>query len=321
MTRREALLAGAGAVVAAAICWVAYRLPPASTSDFEQFWIGARALMQGLDPYVVVPATSSTHYPLYYPLPAVLITLPLGLLPFPLAISLWAAVGAAVFVVAALRYRRGLLPALLSACFLHAIILGQWAPLLTAAVALPTLSWLWVAKPSVGLAFFVGYPHRRAVVGGLLLVGLAFLVRPGWLGDWLGALRENVHTAPIMRPGGVVLLLALLRWRRPEARVLAALACVPQTIVLYEGLPLFLIPRTRRQGYCLAVLSYVAAFGELLVPRREGVAWVGTVAERWPLYFCFLYLPALAMVLFSKVGADHGGSQIQDQREPAGASS
>jgi len=304
--RREVFLAAIGAVVAGALCWVAYRLPPPSTSDFEQFWIGARALMQGADPYVAVPTTSSTHYPLFYPLPAVLITLPLGALPFIPAISLWAAIGAAAFVVAALRYRRGLLPALLSACFLHAILLGQWSPLLTAAAVVPALSWVWVVKPSVGLALFLSYPHRRAVVGGLLLVGAAFLVRPSWVGDWLGALRTtNQYVAPIMKPGGVVLLLALIRWRRPEARLLAALACVPQTIGLYDALPLFLIPRNRWQGYCLVALSYVAAFGELLVPRQAGMSWVDTVSQRWPLYFCFLYLPALVIVLFfSKEEAD-----------------
>jgi hypothetical protein len=187
-SRSEALLALAAGIVAAVLCWVSYLIPPPSTSDFEPLWIGARAVLAGQDPYAVVP-TMGTRYPLYYPLPAVLITLPLGAVPFPWARALWAAAGAAVFVVAALRYRRGLLPALLSACFLNAVVQGQWSPLLTAAVALPALSWLWAAKPSVGLALFVAYPQRRAVMGGLLLVGLAFIVRPTWLLGWLEALR------------------------------------------------------------------------------------------------------------------------------------
>jgi len=295
--RLEAWLAAAAALAAGVICSVSYLLPPPSTSDFDQFWTGARALLQGMDAYAVVP-TMGTHYPLYYPLPAVLISLPLAILPVFLARVIWAAVGASVFVLAALRYRRGLLPALLSACFLNAVVQGQWSPLLTAAAVLPALSWVWAAKPSIGLALFVGYPDRRAVVGGLLLVCLAFLVHPSWLTGWLEALRESNYIAPIMRPGGVLLLLALVRWRMPEARLLAGLACVPQTIGLYEALPLFLIPRSRWQGYWMAGLSYLAAFGQLLLPRQDGLIWEATNAARWPLFFCFLYVPALVILLF-----------------------
>jgi len=103
---------------------------------------------------------------------------------------------------------------------------------------------------------------------------------------------------PIRSPGGILLLLALIRWRRPEGRLLAALACVPQTIGLYETLPLFLIPRTRWQGYALAGLSYVAAFGQAaLVPRHPGMPLETMLAGRWPFVFFCLYLPALVMVL------------------------
>ena len=84
----------------------------------------------------------------------------------------------------------------------------------------------------------------------------------------------------------------------PEARLLAGLACIPQTVGLYEALPLFLIPRSRWQGYCMAGLSYVAAFGQLLLPRQDGVIWEATNAARWPLFFCFLYVPALVILLF-----------------------
>ena len=240
----------------------------------------------GLDPYTIVP-TVGTRYPLYYPLPAILVAFPLGYLPFAVARSLWAAASAAVFVLAALRKGRGLLPALLSACFLNAILQGQWSPLLTAAAVLPAVSWLWAAKPSLGAAFFVAYPTRRAVIGAILLLSLAFLVFPTWPVRWLEALRETNHVAPILRPGGAVLLLALIRWRVAEGRLLAALACVPQTIGLYEALPLFLIPTNRWQGYLLAVLSYVAAFAQaILVPRMPDASWEATNAARWPFIFC-----------------------------------
>ena len=302
--RHQAALALAAGGVAAVVCWGAYQIPPPSTSDFEPVWVGARALGAGLDPYAVVP-TTGTRYPLYYPLTAILVALPLGYLPFGVAKSLWAAVGTAVFVFAALRYRRGLLPALLSACFLNAVVQGQWSPLLTAAAVLPTISWIWAAKPSLGAALFVAYPARRAVIGGVLLLSLTLLAFPTWPIGWVEALRETNHVAPIVRPGGVVLLLALIRWRLAEGRLFAALACVPQTIGLYEALPLFLIPANRWQGYMLAAFSYVAAFAQImLVPRLPDVSWEATNAARWPFILGFLYVPALVLLLFFRKEGD-----------------
>ncbi len=288
-----ALLAG---VVAAGVCWLSYRLPPTTTSDFDQLWVAARALVAGEDPYAVVP-TTGTHYPLFYPLPAVLVVLPLAGLPLPGARLAWALVGGAVFTWAALRRGGGLLPALLSASFLNAVIQGQWSPLLTAAAVIPGLGWVWLAKPSIGAAMFAGFPGRKALVGGLLLGIAALLLMPAWPLRWLAALHGANHLPPVGRPGGALLLLALLRWRVPEARMLAVLACVPQTIGIYETLPLFLIPRTRVQGYLLAVLSYVAAFAQAIAaPRLPGMTLDAVLAARWPYLLVFLYLPALALL-------------------------
>ena len=103
------------------------------------------------------------------------------------------------------------------------------------------------------------------------------------------------------RPGGFLLFLALIRWRKPEARLLAAMACVPQTLGLYETLPLFLIPRTRWQGYALAGLSYLAAFAQVaFVPRLPGMSLDAMFAARWPFIFVCLYCPALVMVLLPR---------------------
>src|SRR4051812_10338912 len=105
-----ALLVG---LVAGAICWLAYRLPPPSTSDFDQIWVAGRALVRHQDPYAVVP-TQGTRYPLLYPLPAALIGVPFALLPLPAARVLWAVLAGASVAWAAIRYGRGLPTALLS---------------------------------------------------------------------------------------------------------------------------------------------------------------------------------------------------------------
>jgi hypothetical protein len=112
----------------------------------------------------------------------------------------------------------------------------------------------------------------------------------------------------VARPAGVLLLLALVRWRQPEGRLLAGLACVPQTLGLYETLPLFLVARTRWQGYALACLSYLAAFLQVaLAPRLPGMSLDILAAERWPVLFACLYLPALLLVVMPARPAESQG--------------
>ena len=91
------------------------------------------------------------------------------------------------------------------------------------------------------------------------------------------------------------MLAALSRWRRPEARLLVALACVPQSLHLYEIVPLALIPR----GWMQAII-YVAG-GHL-------TWWILLETRPWPwlpdylrasgtLYTLLVFLPLTAMVL------------------------
>jgi hypothetical protein len=103
-------------------------------------------------------------------------------------------------------------------------------------------------------------------------------------------------SAPVMRPGGFLLLLALLRWRRPEARLLAGLACIPQTPVLYETVPLFLLVTTLKEGALLGILT--CASGMLVYAMGSDITaydeWM-TLSGRWMVWL--VYLPALAIVL------------------------
>ena len=108
-------------------------------------------------------------------------------------------------------------------------------------------------------------------------------------------LGSPVHAPPLLRPGGFLLLAALLRWRRPEARLLAALCCLPHVTTLYETVPLFLVTSNRHQAYLLLVLSYVAAVVQAwLVPTGS---LLEQVVGRWPVLLLLLYLPALVMVM------------------------
>jgi hypothetical protein len=308
---RRWVLASLVGLAAGVISYLAYKLPPPSSSDFDQLWIAARALATGKDPYAAFPS-SGFAFPLFYPLPAVLLALPVAWLPIELARSVWAGFGAAVLTLAAFRYGRGLATGLVSAGFMNAVVLNQWSPMLTAGAVMPWLAITWVAKPSIGLALFLAYPSRRAVGLAAGLGAISLAVFPAWPAHWLSALHGAFQTAPVLQPGGFVLLLALLRWRRPEGRLLAALACVPQTIGLYETVPLFLIPRTRWEGYGMAALSMVAAFGQAWVLRRAGEPLSVMLLARWPILLVLVYLPALVLVLRFPKGAPQAASPDLD---------
>lgn len=267
-------------------------------SDFDQLWLGARAITAGADPYIVVPR--DTRWPLYYPMPAILIALPFTLLPMALASAVWTALGFALLAFA--LSARGFWPLVLLATppAISAANLAQWTPILTAAVLLPWLAWLGVGKPTTGAALLGGWatPQRMALnaIPALVLVVLSFALRPAWFGEWLTAVRSAQHFVPlILRPGGFVMLAALVRWRWPEARMLLLLACVPMTMAAYDAVPLFLIPRTRREIIAVAVLACVA--GVLADRIPEGQTFVAWANQGSTILFLWCFFPALAIVL------------------------
>lgn len=291
-------------------------------TDFDYFWTAATALIHGRDPYRAV-AESGIGYPLFYPLPAVLVVAPLGLLPLWAARLAFAWAGTFALSLAAFRYGRGLPAVLFSASFLSALMQGQWSPLLTPGAVVPWLGALWVTKPSIGLALAVAYPSRRAAIGAAVLVAASLVVMPAWPAAWLQSLRATNHLILALQPGGVLLLLSLLRWRRPEARLLAAFACVPQTPALYETIPLFLIPRTRWGGYLLAALSLLATgYMRTVMPLGPGMRIEESLTRRWPIMFWCMYLPALIMVLLP-VLEERFGARLRGRlaRRPASTSS
>jgi hypothetical protein len=297
--------------------------PPGFFTDFDYFWLAGHAVWQGLDPYAVTRQAieEGTHkVPFYYPGTTALLMLPFGALPRHLAIALFTAMGMGLLAMSVRGWRFWIV---LSAPALQSIQLGQWSPWLTAAIGLPWLGFVWAAKPSVGLALFLGWPSRLAVAGGLAVVALSFAVLPHWPFDWLEAIRSTAHyTAPVQRFGGALLLLAFVRWRRPEARLLGLLALVPHTTGIYEQLPLLLIPQTKRRFAVLMGLSWVAAVLVYTVvsytPEPDVVLRVQRgLARQWPYFLFLVWLPALYMVLRPPVVAAPAPPADRQQISPA----
>jgi hypothetical protein len=295
---RRAMVALAVGCFAAAVVHAGHQ-PPVPKSDWDETWAAGRALLDGLDPYASLAngyTAGQFNYPLVYPGPAVLIAVPFALLPLQSALWVWGGIGTAALTWALLARGWWGLLGLCSAFYIHALLSVQWSPLLCAAVAVPAIGFVWAAKPTIGAALFAGWPSRPAIIGGIAITILSFLLIPGWVRQFLGASLAMPHTTPpVMRPGGFLLLLSFLRWRRPEARMLGVLALVPQTTLLYEMVPLLLIPRTRREMVVIVGLSIVAgAFAFQADPSHHLTA---AITGLWPVFLLLSYLPCVCLVL------------------------
>lgn len=298
-TRRSrlivALLIGA---LAGAIA-LAYQLLAAVPPDFIYPWTAARLLAHGQNPYASLPGGLAAPFeaPLLYPLPAAMVALLVSWLPLPLAVGCFVGLSLFLLAYAATEERWDTLLFFASAPMLMAVILGQWSPLLVAGALLPVGGFVAVAKPNIGLALSIYRPTRFGILGSCALLIASIVLLPSWPGDWIRSLaldhQSGTHLAPIARPAGFILVLSLLRWRRPEARLLLAMACIPQLLFFYDQVPLMLVPKSQVERYVL-VFSSGTAFLMWMV--------VGHGSERAPAIAAWcvmlgIYFPCLAMIL------------------------
>lgn len=291
---RLAIAIGLGCF-AAAISWFATHRAGFGVPDFHWWWVGARALLDGQNPYTAVPRIIGPEFRLFHPMPAVLVAVPLALLRADVALSLFSALSTAVLAFAVTRRSYDRLPLFLSASFAHAAVMGQWSLILTAALFLPALAFIGAAKPNVGVAILGASLSWRAALAMVAFAAVSLLAMPGWPREWLAQLPNSpYHFSPLRTPVGFLTLLALLRWRRPEARLLAVMGVVPQSPFVYEALPLFFIPRTRFQSYALVIGSDLAL---VVYVVTRGMATSSFYSVNGIAVVVGMYLPALVMVL------------------------
>ena len=280
---------------------LAYVMPHYGT-DFDQVRFAGKLVLQGENPYTTIGQhrkyvwTNGFHYPMQ----AVVIGLPTALLSLVPGRALWVGVTSGTLAFVLTRRAWWPLLALLSAPWFFAVAFAQWSPIVLAAWFVPALGFVLAAKPNIGLAVYLASKNlsafRTRTVACVLITVLAFVLMPSWLGEWLHSIGDADYVQQLVRVrGGAFVLLVLLRWRRPEARFLAALSMIPHDPQLYEGLLLFAVPATAIQAATLAVCSWgfdpiVAAAG-----LRE------TAAERSLIHayaiLITMYLPAVVLVL------------------------
>jgi hypothetical protein len=267
--RRAGVFAAVGAFLAAFVMLQQRYGTPLGGTDFDQVWVAAKAVLRGADPYATISGGDETGFvfPLYYPLTAVFVGLPFSMLELPTARLAFVSATGALFGWAIGLHRPWLWPVFLGPPFLLIGRNAQWSALITAAMLLPGLGpFAAVGKPNLGVAMLAGARSASAakilVLGGLALVALSLAIRPDWPWRWYETLERAEHFSPLMlRPGGFLMLLALLRWWDPDARLLLALAAVPQTGLFYDILPACLVARTRYQAAIITVATQVSSQG------------------------------------------------------------
>lgn len=316
MTRWRARLyvALCAAVIAAGVTYRAQaRLTAVGwRSDLSAPLRATPPFLRGENVYALFGADRAESLPMNYPATALVALAPVSMLPEALAASAFIGIGLGLCAFALTATAWWPLIVLVSWPALLACRTAQWAPLLTAAALIPGLGWLLACKPNVGIALAVQRLDRRwwvwTVAGGAVVLLVSLLLRPDWPMMWWDALSgradpaagaervRGVFLAPIANPLGLPVLLALTRWRRPEARLLVALACVPQVTMGYEALPLLVaLPRTRTQALALTLASWLFAIVYATWALQPTVA--GTFERaRW-LLMVFFWLPGLVLVL------------------------
>lgn len=286
---------------------------PDRTSDFDFLYDAAARLLRSENPY---PPTTR-WFP--YPLPAVLLAVPFTAIPLELARPIFDILVGWAFVYALWRYRAPYaLLAVGSGAYLFALRSGQTTPLMVAAALVPALGFLLAVRPNTGAALWIGRPSRMALLGASLFLGLSLVVRQSWPWDWWLALPLDnaVLMPPVLRPFGFVLLLAALRWRTPEGRLILAIAFIPQSTLPYELVPLALIPANRLEMGIFVVCSWIAvAAAEWLHVSPSMIEWRAT---GWLVTLGAVYLPMLYLVLSRPGGKSSKSAPIfeKDRRRP-----
>ena len=266
--------------------------------DFDQFWYGAHAIRDGVNPYSVVGPGKlfDWPWPLYFPLPATVIAFPFSFLSVIAARAAFFGISSALlaFVLTRDSYHR--LVVFASTGYLFAGKVAQWEVALTAAALLQSIGFVFAAKPNIAIALLAAYPHRRALIGIALITAVSLAVMPAWPAQWWSLISSATDKAPpISYAAGIFLPLALLRWRRPEARLIAVLACIPHTLMPYATIPLFLVPATFLESLLLAWATWIARV--LVGGMGPHLTFSDFHAAMATVFIPIVYLPALVMVL------------------------
>jgi hypothetical protein len=312
--RRARLLVAlaCGLLAGLATAWSFRSAPQWGAHDFSYSWYGAVTLLDGRSPYEAmsrpVPGVLPFDPGFRYPLPAAVIVAPLAGLDARTAGVLF--MGLSVMWLAYGLSRDGWwrLMALASGPALAAVKSAQWSPFVVAAALTSGAGWLMVAKPNLAIPLFLWRPKLSTAVGAVAACALCLVIQPGWPREWAQAMARGGggYRAPMFTLVGAVLVLAAIRWRTAEGRLLFAIAVLPVNPWGYDALPLALVARTARQMAIWSAASLASwlvfySFASGLMTNANLAALSRVVAV---FTVVGAYLPALGLVLWQARQSD-----------------
>lgn len=263
--------------------------------DFWPWWKSARALLAHQDPYVVACRQVGTACLQPYPITAAFAAMPLAALPLRVAGPVFVGIECALLAFVLTTATWMPLLVFLSGSMLLTILSAQSSPLFAAGVLAPWLTWVGVFKPNIGLAMLAYRPSWKIAAAMAAIAAISVAMYPWWPSEWISATRQSpYHFAVWQTPGGILLALALLRWRRPEARLLAAMSFLPTSPLVYEALPLVAVLKSKREFLIFGLLTNVAwslTIGRSTLDVDTFFSW-SRPAMLW-----LVYVPCLVMVL------------------------
>lgn len=298
--RQRLLIAAAIGMVSATLCWLVLTNFQRDGGDFTWAVRAARDLLAGRDPY-----NHPFHeYAIPYPLPAAFVGLPFAGLPDELAGALFFGISSALLAFGLTKHGYGRLLIFLAYPYWDALLCVQWSPLIMAAAFLPALLPIVLVKPHIALPVALTHLNRRGIILSAIVAAASIAVLPNWPLHWLSQLGSYQRFFPVLLIPGPLLLLALLRYREQDARLLVLAALMPQRWI-YDSFILWLVPKQPRAILVTAVLSWGSWLWRSFFPFHT-IEQVGTTVV-----IC-CYIPMLGAVLARRRAAEQHAGQDQD---------
>ena len=267
-----------------AFCWFLMKHFHQDAADFRWALHLAQRLLARQNPY---------DTPLeQYPLTAGVVAFPfLPLRPELAAGVFW---GISSFALAFGLTRHGYTRLLIFLAYPYwaGILTVQWSPIIAASGFFPLLLPATMCKPQVGLPVFLTRLSRRGLLACIILGLVSLALLPRWPIFWYRQLGNYQHYVPILVLPGILIVLALLRYRSRDALLLFFSSLLPQRW-FFDTFTLWLIPQTRREIVYTVFFSWGAG-----IWRWYHIPTSFTEVGRCTVIF--LYLPMLAVVLLRK---------------------
>jgi hypothetical protein len=289
MRWRIAVSAAIG-LLSGTFCWFLMMRLHQDAADFRWAIHLAQRVVNGQNPY-------DTPFELY-PLTAAFFALPLLRLTPEVAAGIFWGISSSVLAFGLTRQGYGKLLIFLAYPYWAALLTVQWSPIISAAAFFPLLLPATMAKPQIGLPVFLTRISLRGVAACAVLAAISLAVMPNWPRLWLRQIGNYDHFFPFLVLPGPLLLLALVRYRDRDARLLVLAALMPQRWFC-DSFILWLIPQSRREIVWTVFFSWGAG-----IWRWYHVPYSFTEVGRWTVIF--LYLPMLAVVLLRRRQPDAG---------------